>query len=245
MKKKIRTLLVVMLIVSLFNIPAKASSFEELPIQDFFLADEQNSEYIERQEKAHLMAECARALGYSEDSEIIQIAKLEWDNAEALKRLNTFVPDCWLNRYYEYPTATYVWLYLTKGLGYSDAVAAGIVGNMMTEVGGGTLDLKYQAYSKGRYFYGLCQWNRKVYPDIQGADLIEQCNFLAETIEYELNTFGYAYSRGYRYMDFLELSTSSEAALMFAKSYERCGSGSYYSRQSCANTAYDYFTGLS
>ena len=39
-----------------------------------------------------------------------------------------------------YPTAEYVWAFLKKQ-GFSDTVAAGIMGNMMAEVGGQTLKL--------------------------------------------------------------------------------------------------------
>lgn len=51
--------------------------------------------------------------------------------------------DFYREAYKEYPEATEVWIYLRYGLGYNEYVCAGILGNMMAEVGGGTLDLKY------------------------------------------------------------------------------------------------------
>lgn len=51
--------------------------------------------------------------------------------------------DFYRESYEKYPEATEVWMYLRYGLGYNEYVCAGILGNMMAEVGGGTLDLKY------------------------------------------------------------------------------------------------------
>lgn len=51
-----------------------------------------------------------------------------------------------------------VWDYL-RSLGYSEAATAGILGNMMAECGGQTLDLDpfIIGYTPG-FSYGLCQW---------------------------------------------------------------------------------------
>lgn len=248
--KKISLLLVTILVLTVIvgcGMGANASSSyietEGLSIEGFF--DNDNTELNERQSIAHMMAECARALGYPEDSTIIKTAQAEWKSAQDEKELKAENFRIWSKKYEEYPYATYVWLYLTRTLGYNDYVAAGIIGNMMAEVGGGTLNLQYWLYSYGSgYYYGLCQWNKSNYSEVRGCDLIEQCEFLAITIEYELDTFGYAYSRGYKYADFLALNSTEDAALMFAKCYERCASNSYGLRQTYAETAYQYFTGL-
>lgn len=142
----------------------------------------------------------------------------------------------------KYSNATTIWNYL-RGLGYNKYVCAGILGNIMTEVGGQTLDIKPGLYGEGNNYYGICQWSIKYYPSISGAGLNTQLNFLAETIKYEFNTYGHLYSSGFDYNDFLNLNSASEAALAFAKVYERCGSGSYSKRQNNANTAYNYFVG--
>lgn len=247
MKKKIVQLVIIVIVTTFTAGNVFASSpfipTEGLSIESFFEIDEEALD--ERQELAHQMAECARALGYGENSEIVLTAKKEWWSAQNERQLNTEAYEAWTIKYEEYPYATYVWLYLTNILGYNDYVAAGIIGNMMAEVGGGTLDLQYWLYSSGSgYYYGICQWSRDTYPDVRGQDLIFQCEYLANTIEYELDTFGYAYQSGYKYANFLELTSVEEAALMFAKCYERCVKSTYSIRQKNAVKAYDYFMGL-
>ena len=140
----------------------------------------------------------------------------------------------------EYPVATYVWNYM-KGLGWSDAVCAGILGNMMAEVGGQTLKLQYGLYDSTGLYYGLCQWHIRYYGQIHGASLEAQCNFLRDTIKSELDTYGYLYSYGMNYEQFLQLSNPSDVALCFAKVYERCGSAYYAVRQTNAMNAYNYY----
>ena len=138
-----------------------------------------------------------------------------------------------------YPIAAEIWNYL-RNCGYSNSVCAGIIGNMMVEAGGGTLAIQPVIYGSG--FYGICQWNQ-AYGSVWETDLYTQLNFLMSNIVYELNTFGYAYYSGFGYNSFCGLGSPEEAALAFAKCYERCGSGSYGWRQSCARTAYNYFVG--
>ena len=72
----------------------------------------------------------------------------------------------------------------------------------MCEVGGGTLYIQWWLY--GSYYYGMCQWS-KGYSEIWGADLKAQCDFLRNTIEYELNVFGFVYQSGFKYEDFCQL----------------------------------------
>ena len=86
----------------------------------------------------------------------------------------------------------------------------------------------------------MCQWN-KAYSNIWGASLEEQCNYLRDTIEYEFDTFGSCYKKEFNYEKFLALAEIEDAALAFAKAYERCGSGSYWQRQKNAINAYNYF----
>ena len=138
-----------------------------------------------------------------------------------------------------YPVAAIIWNYL-RAQGYNEAVCAGIIGNMMVEAGGNTLAIQPVIYGHG--FYGICQWNQ-AYGSVWGTDLDTQLNFLMSNIVYELNTFGYAYYSGFGYNSFCSLTSPSEAALAFAKCYERCGSGSYGARQQCAEYAYSFFVG--
>lgn len=149
--------------------------------------------------------------------------------------------ELWQKRKSEYPVASYIWLYM-KELGWNDYVCAGIMGNIMAEVGGQTLNIEPYLYS-GQY-YGICQWYLP-YTDgtLSGASLEYQCEYLKNTIEKEFNIFGYKYSSSMNYLNFLNLSSPSEAALCFAKCYERCASFSYNIRQTNAQKAYTYFVG--
>lgn len=137
----------------------------------------------------------------------------------------------------KYLAVTYIWNYF-KYYGYNDYVIAGILGNIMCEVGGGTLYIQWWLY--GPCYYGMCQWNNG-YSEIWGADLKSQCDFLRATIEFELNTFGFVYRSGFKYNDFCQLQNAGDAAKAFAACYERCASGSYGIRQNNAMIAYNYF----
>lgn len=200
-----------------------------------------------RKEAAHLVALNARQLWYPEDHPVIRLATEEWKNAETYRASYQTKYDLIIQKenekkqekYNEYPAATTIWYYL-KDLGYNDYVCAGIMGNLMTEVGGQTLNIQYDSYGNG--YYGMCQWNRAYQSKIWGAGLSAQCDFLRDTIKYEFDTYGYNYSKGFNHEAFLQMTDERAAALAFAKCYERCGSGSYGIRQKNATIAYKYFT---
>ena len=65
-----------------------------------------------------------------------------------------------------------------KNLGWNDYVCAGIMGNLMAETGGQTLDLDPKAYSSNKNYYGICQWSKKYYAEVHKKDLEFQCDFL-------------------------------------------------------------------
>ena len=112
----------------------------------------------------------------------------------------------------------------------------------MTETGGHTLNIDPYDYSSNGRYYGIAQWSSKYYPEVHGKDLDYQLNFLSKTIKKEFNTYGYLYKKGFDYNDFLNLDSPRDAALAFAKVYERCGSGSYSKRQRGAEKSLSYFT---
>lgn len=148
----------------------------------------------------------------------------------------------WSEKSGEYPVATQVWRYMKEELGWNDYVCAGVMGNMMAEVGGQTLNLQPYLYGhSGANYYGLCQWSSRYYPSIQGADVDAQLDFLASTVKKELDTYGYLFRSGLNYEAFCNLTDAEDAAMAFAKAYERCGSGSYGVRQRNAIKAYNYF----
>lgn len=193
---------------------------------------------------AHNMAEAARNLGYSESHPVIVLAKQEYADAMDLqKRYESVYNDLAMHqeeKENEYPEATYIWNYLVKDMGLSNAAAAGIMGNLMAEVGGQTLALN--VYASNKSYYGMCQWN-KAYSEVWGASLEEQCDFLSRTIKYELDTYGYKYKKGFKYSDFKNMSGVKSAAAAFMQAYERCGSESKSQRKANAVVAYNYFVG--
>lgn len=161
--------------------------------------------------------------------------QLEYDKIIALE-----LEEIWEQKRLQYPAATYVWEKL-KFYGYNDYVCAGIMGNLMAEVGGQTLNLEYEKYSsEAKGYYGICQWS-KTYSEVWYSDLQTQVQFLSRTILYELDTYGFKYKKGFDYVGFCDLTNEKEAALAFAKCYERCGKASYNQRQINATAAYNYF----
>ena len=136
-----------------------------------------------------------------------------------------------------------VWNYLTnKNL--SDVVTAGILGNMMRECGGDTLNLDWGLYSSyaGETYYGLCQWNLRYVPSIRGASISKQLDYLMGSIESEFKTFGFRYTSGFNYTKFKQMTICSEAAAAFAACYERCGNeNNYQKRRTNAQVAYETY----
>ena len=164
-----------------------------------------------------------------------EIEALKKENQELSKELanRTTYPDK------EYRQSTYVWNHL-KSLGLNDYVCAGILGNIMAEVGGQTLDIsKYSAVEvdgDSRSYFGNCQWaggrKDRLLKDF-GNTLDAQCRFLGVELFEVIPKDNSFYS----------MQDEKEAALYFAKHYERCGSGSYNVRQKNATKALQYFTG--
>ena len=224
------------------------TEFEDPNLETYTMAQLQILIEAEKadQATAHELAEAARRLEWPEASHPIESAKAEWGNSqlaidvyqEQYDKLYATSEDVkWEAKKAEYPAATEIWLYM-KDLGWNDYVCAGIMGNLMAEVGGQTLNIQYTLY--GKNYYGMCQWSRS-YGKIWGAGLSEQCDFLRDTIKYEMDTFGYAYKKGFNLDSFLALTNERDAALAFAKCYERCNSNYYAIRQTNAEKAYNYF----
>lgn len=267
MKKYLRAIALIIVFVSLLTIKAFAkeeddeytvsevyipSGTAEIDLTPMYRALSATTDYQEleqliqecqeRKDKAHEMAEATRALGYENEHPIILFAKQEYANAEIqlqyyqtrLEEYDLFWKEC----YEEYPAATEIWLFM-KDQDWNDYVCAGILGNIMSEVGGGTLDIQYWLY--GSSYYGICQWSKGYKNQIWGADLETQCQFLIDTIKYEIDTFGYAYKKGFDFEAFLELEDEEEVAKAFAVAYERCSRLRIPKRQKNAAKAYDYF----
>ena len=197
--------------------------------------------YTDKMNSARQMEKAALELGYSENHYVIQLARQEYQEAQEAcapyQEIYDSLEARWSAKEAEYPEATQIWTYL-KNLGYNDYVCAGILGNIMAEAGGNTLNI--QPLVQGG-FYGICQWNQ-AYSEVWGASLEEQLDFLRDTIEYELDTFGYAYGKDFDYGAFLQLTDEKDAALAFSKCYERNAPSSYNIRQVNATKALEYFT---
>lgn len=141
----------------------------------------------------------------------------------------------------EYHNAHIIWDYF-DALGWSDTIKAGIMGNIMAEVGGHSLIIEPLLYGfGGTDYYGICQWSAVYYPEVQGASLENQLNFLATTIESVFNEYGFLYMNGFNFEQFLSLDNEQDAALAFAMIYERCHSNYYSIRLVNATIAYEYF----
>lgn len=224
---------------------------EKVKTNDIGYLKELLSDCLYQMDNAHQAAEYLRKMHYPEDSIMIKMLQHDWwmyhdiyiEYKEELAELEANSKTAYVTdtQRKEYPVAARVWE-LLKEAGYNDYVCAGIIGNMMAECGGQTLALNPYAYSPGGYYYGLCQWNANAYGYVFDEDVDRQIEVLLETIEYELDTFGYCYYRYFGYEEFLELMDEQEVALAFAECYERCGSGTYYVRQLNATEAYEYFT---
>lgn len=191
----------------------------------------------------HAAAELLRAEGVPEDNSAIIAAQQEYMKVydeikpyyDAVAQLN----EHWEQKHEEYPEAAYVWKYL-KSLGYSDYVCGGILGNMMAEVGGQTLNLQPYAVSYEGAYYGVCQWSKKYYPEVWGASLEEQCYFLANNIREQFNSYGSNYVKGFTFNDFMSIDSPKKAAKAFSKVYERNSDGTKQ-REKNAQVAYEYF----
>ena len=133
-----------------------------------------------------------------------------------------------------YDQAREVWNAL-RDLGLNEYVCAGIIGNIMAEVGGQTLDIsRWPIYSQGTY-YGICQWagsrKNRLLNDF-GTTLNDQIRFLSVEL-FEVIP---------KDNSFYNMQDEQEAALYFAKKYERCNSKYYTVRQKNATKALEYFT---
>lgn len=148
----------------------------------------------------------------------------------------------WAKRWEECPVATEIWLQM-KSYGWTDAACAGIMGNIMRETGGDTLIyIRSDIYNKSKSHYGLCQWAKRYYPDIQPTDTwtpstAEQVEFLRYTI---LNQKTLHHSYGFTEEYLLTATDYHEVAKRFCDGYERPAENSTR-RENNAEKAWRYF----
>lgn len=142
----------------------------------------------------------------------------------------------------EYPVATEIWLQM-KSYGWTDAACAGIMGNIMRETGGDTLKyVQSDIYNSSWSHYGLCQWSKRYYPDIQPTNTwtpstAEQVEFLRYTI---INQRALHHVYGFD-EEYLKTATDyREVAKKFCDGYERPAENSTR-RENNAEKAWKYF----
>lgn len=186
---------------------------------------------------AESMRQGALDLGYAETHPVVELANKE---IEQIKQDIEFYEECWNQCAIEHPVASEVWRFFIEECGYPEPVVAGLLGNMMVECGGYTLDLQWWIYNSTKH-YGLVQWSPKYYPHMQGATLRTQLEYLKESIPEVFN--GWSGKReGCLFNDFLSMTDSKEAAYIFAVVYERPGSIGE-NRSDLSITALNYFCG--
>lgn len=185
----------------------------------------------------------ATLLGYEDTCEFLQILYQDCENYQYYidyyeKRISELNDIKYTQGTNEYPAATYIWNYMKKQ-GWSDYVCAGILGNIMQETGGRTLNIDYMHSSN---YYGMCCWNKEYHPEVVGLDLDGQCAYLIETTARAMEKYGYLYQEGYTFQDFLEAESIEEAAAAFMIVYERPGHTNPIKRVQNGEKAYEYFT---
>ena len=189
------------------------------------------TQYDRNKDTAHEVAELLRDKGYPEDNPVI-IACQEWWQAEdeASQAAIVYTTD---TQRKEYPAAALVWQLLREA-GLSEPVCAGIIGNMMAEVGGHTLEL--QPYTRVDGFYGLCAWALQYTPQVDSLDIHGQIGVLLDTLQSNIEAGGGSFRT------FLALTDAREAAKYFSDYYERPAVWATI-RADNAETALRYFGG--
>lgn len=142
----------------------------------------------------------------------------------------------------QYPVATEIWLTM-KSFGWTDAACAGIMGNIMRECGGDSLKyINPNLYNSTNTHYGLIQWSKRYYPDIQPTatwtpSIEEQLTYLRYTIINQKSLHhNYGFTEGY----LLTATSYIDVAKVFCEGYERPNEGTSR-RERNAEVAWEYY----
>jgi hypothetical protein len=144
-----------------------------------------------------------------------------------------------------YPEAELIWNIMADW-GWSPETRAGIIGNMMAEVGGHTLDLSNWD-SNSSWGYGLIQWTggrRSLIKSRYGEypTIPEQMQFMKDEL---LGTNNTGKQVSDSTLDVILNKNNNQSpesiAYSFACNYERCATQYRSMRQGFARTAYNYF----
>lgn len=148
----------------------------------------------------------------------------------------------------QYPEATQIWFYMKENFGWSDIICAGIMGNIMAEIGGGSPEGALGFGDKWQIDkasgLGMFQWTagrrKEIKTIYDNAPTIEQqLDFMYNEL-YGSN--GVTQQVKSNELDaILNAETPEQVAVNFARYFERCASFSYAPRKNYARFAYDYF----
>ena len=145
----------------------------------------------------------------------------------------------------EYPEAQLIWNTMISW-GWTPETCAGIIGNMMAEIGGGTLDLS-DWNSNGGCGYGLIQWTgtrRSTIKNRYGAypTIAQQLVYMKDEL-FGTNDTCQQISANILSVIMNENGKQSPEtiAFSFASNYERCARQYRERRKAYARIAYDYF----
>ena len=116
-----------------------------------------------------------------------------------------------------------IWNFLVNDMGYSEYVAAGILGNVMAECGGQTLNIDIHLYDTTYYtHYGIFQWDT-TYPSnyvVKDKELPEQLQHYKTWIK-EFDTYASNYKDGFSYQEFLTMTDPGQCGIAFGTVMER------------------------
>lgn len=145
----------------------------------------------------------------------------------------------------EYPEAQLIWDTMISW-GWTAETCAGIIGNMMAEIGGGTLNLSNWNSNDG-CGYGLIQWTGGRRSTLKGRygsypTIEQQLIFMRDELFGINNTRQQVSSSVLNKIMNTNGNESPESiAFCFASNYERCASRYRAKRQGYARIAYEYF----
>lgn len=246
--------------ISEANIPSETTPVEEVVILDavevervdptsYDHANTLLEEAESRLETAQAVLNGLTTLGYEPDHPAVVLAHTEVDNSTSdlayyqEKMVEWEEIHKWEVRKAEYPAATEAWLIMSEEFGWSDAVCAGIIGNLMAECGGcWTQDLEWQINTK--HGMGMVQWiggrrNQLVALYGENPTVRDQMMFMRDEL-YGLNGVTKQVTES-QLNEIMNASSPEECAYAFAAYYERCASQHRAPRKGYARTAYEYF----
>ena len=265
MKKYLARFILILITVSLLlpflAIPTHSATFIELPMETIVEEAQEviiytGFQYIEQNTSNNCLTkieQCNSYIAYlfsqetpkvnNEISRVEEIRALYEADYEKLL-LEEEEQAIWGEKMSEYPEATQIWRIMKEEFGWSDIVCAGIMGNMMAEVGGGTLEGLNNWDVDGSSGLGLIQWlkGRKKGIKAKYGDsptLEEQLYYMRDEL---FGTNGVRKQVSDAQLDaIINASTPEQVAYKFAVYFERCATWARNCRRGYARIAYNYF----